>query len=106
AAAERVDSSPKPAGSSENVFLRDSPRLAPERAREQQGDRDRQQPPRVHVLVGQERGQPNRYREARRDAPGVADDEVPPAERKRADVLHAAASKGATASSRRRSART
>src|SRR5205807_7961289 len=47
-----VDSFAQGGGVSENVPLGGSARLAPERARKQQGDRDRQQPPRVHIFVG------------------------------------------------------
>src|SRR5207244_993213 len=66
---------------------------------------DREQPPGVDALACEAGGQAQRHREPRSDAPVVADDEVPPKEGERADVLHAAASTGASASLRR-SART
>ena len=46
------------------------------RAREQ--DRDRHQPPGRQVRVGEEREQRERNQESRREAPVVANDEVPP----------------------------
>src|SRR5437764_14669968 len=74
-----------------------------DRAREQQRDGDRQHPPRVDSYVRQQRRESDRERDAHRDAPVVADDEVPPEAAERADVPHAPAPDG-NGTGRRRSA--
>src|SRR6516225_3862327 len=80
-------------------------RLAAHRLHEQQGDRDREQPPRVDALVREEPHERERHREPDGDAPVVPDDEVPPEAAERRDVLHALLSAGFRAVRRRLSER-
>src|SRR5439155_26973661 len=72
---------------------------------ERNRDRGRDQAPSVNATRCEHAAQAPRHSEPESDAPVVADDEVPPKEGERADVLPAAASTGASASLRR-SART
>src|SRR3954469_10579652 len=80
--------------------------LAPDGDPGQQRDRERQQPPRVDSVVGQDLHEGERDRDPRRHRPVVADDEVPPELPEGLHVLHALASAGLSSSRRRRSART
>src|SRR5262249_11927316 len=76
---------------------------AQERAGEDERDRRREQPPGVDAPVRQYRRQTERDRDAGRDPPVVADDEVPPETAERAQTAHAPASAG-TSRCRRRNA--
>src|SRR3954454_4088188 len=81
-------------------------RFASERGGKESRYPKRKQPPRVDALVREQRGQPERNCETRRDTPVVANDEVPPEERERPEVLHALTSAARSVGRRRRSRRT
>src|SRR5690348_3873500 len=76
-------------------------RTAPDGRDEQDGNRGREQPPRVRVVRGEQLRQREGDGDARGDTPVVPDDEVPPEASEAADVVHAAPSDGRSACSRR-----
>src|SRR4029077_2524560 len=80
-------------------------RLAPDRFGEPGADGGGQQPPRGDVGPLEQPREGERDGEAGRDAPVVADDEVPPEEPERLDVLHARVTAGSSAGRLRRSTR-
>src|SRR6266852_4846413 len=79
--------------------------FALDRLREQEPDGEREQPPRRDTVMLEQPGEAERHGKARRHAPVVADDEVPPETQERSDVLHARAAAGASAIRRWRSKR-
>src|SRR5512133_512426 len=80
--------------------------LAPDRGAGQQGNREREQPPRVDLVVGQDRHERERERDTRSHRPVVAHDEIPPELAEGLHVSHALASASLSSSRRRLSAHT